>query len=247
MTTDLLPFDAIDRAVAAFTAHRDPLVLGGRGIGADATRPMSLSALRGWLLAPDTSFDARDRTIAELVRLARSDERWMTGLIWVLLPGLRSAVHRVTARVPDLAADAQAEALAAVIDAVRHDRLGADKHAARLVRIAAFRAAQLVGREVAVRANCDSFAAADGPARDDRGADALLHEAVAADILTADEAELIAATRIDGVSLRDYAAAHRMSYDVARKRRKYAESRLAASVTELLPSDSPVGGAENRL
>jgi DNA-directed RNA polymerase specialized sigma24 family protein len=62
------------------------------------------------------------------------------------------------------------------------------------------------------------------------GAEALLAGAVAAGVLAPAEAELILATRLDGVSLRALAAAGGVGYEQLRKRRQRAEARLRASL-----------------
>jgi hypothetical protein len=62
----------------------------------------------------------------------------------------------------------------------------------------------------------------------------VLADAVRAGVITRWEADLIGATRLETVSLRDWATEHAVSYESTRKTRQRAERRLVAFVTELI-------------
>jgi hypothetical protein len=73
------------------------------------------------------------------------------GLAGVLLPGIGRRVHPLCRAFPRLAVDLEAEALAALVQAVRAWRLGQDRVATRLVWAAARGAHRLLRRETTLQ------------------------------------------------------------------------------------------------
>jgi DNA-directed RNA polymerase specialized sigma24 family protein len=67
--------------------------------------------------------------------------------------------------------------------------------------------------------------------------------AVDAGVLSAEDAQLILATRVTGYSLREAARRHDLSYDAAKKRRQRAE---ACWIAWWLPDDPPASATSDR-
>ena len=220
MRTDTSPFATVEREFRRL-AQRADMAVDGDWVGCDQS--LTLPELRDRLLSPSVDYDARDLALREIAALARQDEHWMVALAGLLLPGLRRSVRLLTASCPDLAPDVESESLVALIEAVHAMPPDASRVAGRLVRAAGFRAVRFIGAELAFSANCDLGADITLGAEDDRG---LLATAVLEGVISENDAELIAETRLGRVSLAEYAAEHLITDDVAQKRRAKAESRL---------------------
>ena len=220
MSTETSPFASVEREFQHL-ARRPEMEVPGNWIG--CAEPLTLPAFRDRLLCTSVGYDARDVALCNVAARARDNEQWMVALIGVLLPGLRRAVHPMAASCPNLAADVESESLAALVEAVRNLPADATYVAARLVNSAAFRANRFVGAELALRAHCEPTADLTVGSDDGGG---LLAAAVLEGAISASDAQLIAETRLGGVSLAEYAAEHAISYDRAQKRRAAAESAL---------------------
>lgn len=219
------PFDTLEEAFRLLVVGPSPLSLNGAAIGHGLpARLIPLDELRGLLLHPSVPFAARDAALNLLVRRAqRRRDGAVVGVAGVLLPGLRRAAAPLVAACPGKAADLEAEMLAALVQAVAEARPGAERVAARLVWSAARRARALLGAEFAHRNHSASAAAPAEPPRPWGHPDLVLAEAVAAEVVSADDAELIGATRVGEVPLRQLATEWGVAYDALQKRRRRAE------------------------
>ena len=235
MPSDTTPFAAMEAGFRHLSESPHPLTVNGLWVGL-SDDSMLLTELRDVLLDRATAYELRDRALCEVAALARVGERWMVALTGLVLPGLRRAVREVVARCPDLREDAEAEALAGLVEAVRDLPADATRVAARLVNAGRFRAARLVGTELAVRAHCEPVEVVERPAAAARSLDDVLAAAVVAEVISPEEAELIGDTRLDGVTLTAFTAARGADYDPLLRRRLAAEARLALWVTENLRS-----------
>jgi hypothetical protein len=134
-TGDTRPFDVLDRALGLLVCEPAPLSLDGRVVGHGLpARMIPLDVVRSLLLHPSVGFDARDAALTWLVQRAQADGgAWLVGLAGVLLPGIGRRVYPLCRAFPRLAYDLEAEALAALMQAVQVWRLGQDRVATRLV------------------------------------------------------------------------------------------------------------------
>jgi hypothetical protein len=243
-TIQVRPFDILDRSFRLLVCEPAPLALDGRAVGHGLPpRPIPLDELRGLLLHPSVDFDARDAALSWLVGRAQADgEAWLVGLAGVLLPGVGRRIYPLCRAFPRLAPDLEAEALAGLVQAIRGWPCGRDRVASRLVWAAARAAHRLLRRELRVaEREAGVGLELEAPARPAVHGELVLDQAVAAGVVSRTDAELIAATRIQEVRLRELAGRWGVGYEALRKRRQRAEAALAGWLTER--GDVPVGPA----
>ena len=226
------PLSSLDVANAAFVdliAGPNPVTLDGNAIGGGLpARPLRLDELRSLLLSSSTPYDTRDAVLAELLRRSRDgDDRWLIGLVGIMLPGLRNVANRLTRNYPGDPDCIDAAVLAGFIEAALGARQPPGGLAVHLLW-AAYRG----GREIwlqemraSTNGGVDDAAAAVAPAVADH-IDLVLAGAVQANRITAEEAELIAATRIERIRLGDLARRLGVSHEALKRRRQRAEARL---------------------
>jgi len=187
------------------------------------------------LLHPSVSTAARNKVWAELVRRARSgDPAWTVGLTGVALPGLTRAVAGLAAAWRGDPADLEAEVLAGFLAALRAldlDDLDRVPLASRLCW-AAWRAGQKHACASAAwasrRRDLDSSGA--GPALPWGHPDFVLAAAVRRGVITAADAHLIGASRLEGIPLSQLAAETGSRHDSLCRRRAKAEKRLTLAL-----------------
>jgi hypothetical protein len=242
------PLEVLDRSFRLLACEPAPLALDGRVVGHGLpARPIPLDVLRGLLLHPSVGFDARDAALTWLVHRAQAEGgAWLVGLAGVLLPGIGRRVYPLCRAFPRLAHDLEAEALAALLQAVRAWRLGEDRVATRLVWAAARGAHRLLRRETTVGDREASVGLRlEPPPRPPAHGDLLLAQAVRAGVLSRVDAELVAATRVEEVPLRQLAGRWGVGYEALRKRRYRAEAALARWLAT--ERDVPTGPAAGGL
>jgi hypothetical protein len=241
------PLEVLDRSFRLLVCDPSPLSLDGRAVGHGLpARPIPLDMLRGLLLHPSVGFDARDAALTWLVQRAQTaGGAWLVGLAGVLLPGIGRRVYPLCRAFPRLAHDLEAEAVAALLQAVGAWRLGEDRVASRLVWAAARGAHRLLRRETTLQDREASVGLRlEPPPRPPAHGDLLLAQAVHAGVLSRADAELIAATRVEEVPLRDLAGRWETGYEALRKRRYRAEAALASwlAAERDVPSQTAAGG-----
>ena len=205
-----------------------PTVRFGANVPAAAQGSVSLRRLRALLLDEDLAGDARNRLLGAVVARAQGGEpAWVVAVAGLLLPGLSAAARPWARRFPDQLADIEAEMLAGLLAAMREVDPGASGLAGRLVW-AARRAAEPVVREaVAARGRATLRVAHSAPPPLPFGhPELVLAEAVSRGVISAENAELIAATRLDEMSLVEAADRWGISYGSANQRRYRAEAAL---------------------
>jgi hypothetical protein len=236
----------LDRSFQLLVCEPAPLALDGGAVGGGLpARPIPLDQLRSLLLHPSVGFDTRDAALTWLIERAQTDGgAWLVGLAGVLLPGIGRRVYPLCRAFPRLAHDLEAEALAGLLQAVRGWRCGEDRVATRLVWAAARAAHRLAGRERAVGEREVSVGLdLEPPARLVTHGELILGQAVAAGVLSQLDAELIAATRVEEVPLRQLAGRWGVGYEALRKRRQRAEAALVGWLTAQRDvPDGPAGG-----
>jgi hypothetical protein len=228
------PLAVLDRSFRLLVCQPAPPALDGHAVGHGLpARPIPLDALRSLLLHPSVDFDARDAALTWLVGRAQAEGgAWLVGLAGVLLPGIGRRVYPLCRAFPRLAHDLEAEALVGLLQAVRAWQLGQDRVATRLVWAAARGAHRLLRRERALGDRETSVGLGlEPPPRPPTHGDLLLAQAVRVGVLSREDAELIAATRLQEIPLRQLTGRWGAGYEALRKRRWRAEARLAGWLT----------------
>lgn len=229
MDRDPQVLDTLAAAFGSLVSGPAPLVVNGGEIHPDLpARPISLDELRELLLDKRTGNAVRNAALGELVRRAREERgAWVVGLAGVLLPGLRRVAGRLARDFPGDTRDIDAEVLAGFLEALNRLESGGQHLASRLLWPAYRHARRLrmVELEQTLR-RIPETATAQVPARPWGHPDFVLARAVKAGAITAAEAELIGATRLEDVDLVSLALAEECSIDVIRHRRHRAERRL---------------------
>ena len=172
--------------------------------------------------------DRKDELLGALVRTTHADPSAFAVVAACLLPGLR---YRIARYAPSL--DRQ-EALAVMVDALYEAVTGYDATedsrfvAGALLDLPTRRLRRAVADQRSwsthARHDTDTASTAGGV---EVSAAAMLASAVAADVVTDGDAQLILDTRIAGRSLRDAARRRGLHYETAKKRRQRAEARWA--------------------
>jgi hypothetical protein len=226
--------DVLDTSFRLLVTGPSPLAIDGAALGHGLpARLIPLDQLRALLLRRSTPYAARDAAVAELLRRARhSGGAWTVGLAGVLAPGLRRVAATLASTYPGDPADIDAEVLAGLLDGIaRIDPAGA-RLPARLLRHAFNRAKRLRRSERAfavrnVPVSPDSMA----PPRLVGHPDLVLARAVARQVITRYEAELIGMTRLEGIGIARLAAANGYRFGALYLRRERAEARLVGWLT----------------
>ncbi|MEV6986763.1 hypothetical protein AB0M95_36655 [Sphaerisporangium sp. NPDC051017] len=231
-----LPLDVAEHAFTLLMRGPAPLSIDGALLGHGlAARPIPLHELQAMLLHPSCSRTTRDHVWRHLISQARTHRgAWMVATVALAIPMLRRLIttladKTVAERIDreDLEADvltAYMEALCRVNLAWSHPLL----RLSRLTHIAVLRAhATDRPGPVADPDLSDRTDSGQQPLTYPTGhPDVLLAQAVAQGVITKLEAELIAATRLDGVSLSAYCRRRGLLYCTALKRRQRAETAL---------------------
>jgi DNA-directed RNA polymerase specialized sigma24 family protein len=224
------PFSVIDDAFRLLGCEPTPLAIDGATIGHRLpARPIPLPELRSRLLHPTCGYPTRDAVLNLLIRQAQTDRGpWTVGLAGMLLPGLRAAAAPLVRACPGKADDIEAEMLAGLIVAIGRVDPPRPRPASYLIWQARHAAERLVRAELAERGRPGHQAVSAEPPQPFGHPDLVLARAVAAGVLSGDDAELIGATRLGELSLADAAEACGCSYTAARLRRRRAETALVA-------------------
>ncbi|MFC0112582.1 hypothetical protein [Kibdelosporangium aridum] len=202
-----------------------PLSLDGRTFPGLPQRWLSLDEVRDFLLARKCPQSTSDAVWAYLVSQARSGAaQWIVGAVGVALPALISVAARFARRCPTDPTDIHAEVLRGFLDALPTVDVDRPRIMLRL-RWAAYRA----GDAVLARTVAATKPPVVALARPRSGhPDLLLAQAVAEGVLTETTADLIGSTRLEPISVQEWAARRGVSQWAAYKARRRAEIRLAA-------------------
>ncbi|WP_285900815.1 hypothetical protein [Frankia sp. R82] len=233
-----LPLATLRDCFGLLVAGPAPLALDGSTVAGLPARPVALDELRDLLLAASCLPALRDAAWAVVIRRSRRyGGAWTVGAAGMALPALYAVCARLGAHSDLDAADVQAEVLTGFLEAVATVRLDLPRIAVRL-RWAAYRAglALTVQQREAPRPDPDLFqtvaaaeAARSGPGL--TGPEEVLAGAVVAGVLSDTEADLIAATRLDDLTVSAWAARHATAPRRAARLRNRAEQRLADHLT----------------
>lgn len=228
--------DLLDIAESTFQLLcRDggPLRIDGDVIGYGLpSRPITLAELRLVLCHPAIGHPVRDAAWRPLIRLARAHgDAWIIGCVGLALPVLRRMAGRLS-RGPGDAADVTADVVVGFTHALRSvnlDRPRLTLQLYRATRMACARSGAPGGPAPVAPQTFDRFdtVVSGAPAGHP---DLLLARAVAQGIISRTDAQVIGVTRLESVPLRAVAEDLAVPYDVLRRRRAAAESRLRAAI-----------------
>jgi hypothetical protein len=225
--------DVVRDAFAMLVAGPHPLSIDGRSFPGLPDRLLPLDEVRDRLLARSCPQVTRDEVWADLVHRCREgDSGWTVGAVGVGLPALTAIAAKLTSRFAADPSDIHAEILAGFLAALATADLDRPRIMLRL-RWAAYRAghAALVAALAAPVPVAPSMLP-DEPPVPTGNPDLVLVDAVKAGVLTAVEAEVIGATRLDKVPLDAWADARGLGRWATYKMRSRAEKRLAEHLRE---------------
>lgn len=234
-TTRQWPNSALAAAGKAFETLVTPpatLVVDGALMGHGLpARAIPLGELRDLLLARTCPPAARDTAWQLLIGYARSwGPAWVVGTVGMALPGLTRMAGRLCAGYPHLAEDIEAELLAGFLDGLRHADLSGPAPYVRLCWMGWRRALTVRGGDIPAELPELPDPASHTPARPYGHPDLILSRAVRTGWITAEQAELISATRLDRELIDQIAATRGVEASVLRMRRRRGELALVEAM-----------------
>jgi DNA-directed RNA polymerase specialized sigma24 family protein len=232
------PLAAAEAAFAALTRDPDPLTLDldmfDPALGLPRG-PLSLSAVRDWLLRHPDAYPARDAVWRELIRRARSQgPQWMIAAVGAAMPALRRYAGQLCARYLGDAEDIDAEVLTGFLTALR-DRVDLAKPAPYAgLCMAAWRAGwqlRLQQAQTQPVADIEHLPAESRTPRMPYGhPDLLVRRAVMLGILDPVDEQPYIDVRLDRRPAEVVAAVVGISVDALRMRLRRVDARLAESL-----------------
>ena len=244
------PPAAAERAFGLLVEPPAPLALDGRVVGHGLpARHIPLDELRRLLLRGPVSYAAKDACWHQLVDHARSwGPAWVVAAVGMALPALTRMAGRLSAGHGRLAEDIEAEMLAAFLAGLRGADLAGPAPYVRLCWMGwrAGLAVRHAEEPVEVAETADPGGRT--PARPYGHPDLILGRAVALGVITAEQRELIEATRLDRVLIEDIAARRGMAAPVLRMRRVRGEHKLIRALErgDLDPDSAAVLARQRR-
>lgn len=232
--------DVAETTFALLTRGPAPLSVDGAAFECGLpARPIPLDELRAILLHPATGHDVRDVVWKELIgRARREGSSWVVGCVGIALPGLKAVMRDRLRRLDNQpgagTGGVAGEYLTAFYDALLTIDLERPKIAVRLLA----QSAKVVERKYQARVRVlpvdPSTLARVAPCSSPSNGtvDELLEAAVRQDVISRGDAEIIAATRLDGVAPAELAERLGTSYSALMKRRRRAEMRLVEAMRD---------------
>lgn len=242
---DSLPLDAARAAFEWLVTGPRPVSVDGRLFPGLPARRVPLGELRDLLLDRRCTQALRHAVWAHLVLLSRTDGgTWTVGCVGVALPALTRIARKLSAKFVGDPSDIHAAVLTGFLTELGHIDLRQPRIMLRL-RWAAYRAGHTAVREAldAPVPSGSGFRSAT-PQMPWGHPDFVLARAVAAGAITAREAELIGATRLEGLPLATAGEERGLPYQTVKKIRLRAEYRLLAYLRDDDPTASPPGRTE---
>jgi hypothetical protein len=237
-----MPLDTARTAFDWLVTGPAPVSIDGRLFPGLPPRRVPLHEVRDRLLHRRCPQATRDAVWAHLVLRSRTEgATWTVGCVGVALPALTRTAARLSARFAGDVTDIHAAVLTGFLAELAHLDLRKPRIMLRL-RWAAYRAGHTVVRDAftAPRPSGIGLGSA-APTPPSGHPDFVLARAVAEGVLDATEAELIGATRLEGLPLATAAAARGVSYPTLHQTRRRAEHRLAAYLRDDTASEPGCG------
>ncbi|MFC6022711.1 hypothetical protein ACFP2T_41970 [Plantactinospora solaniradicis] len=230
------PSSPLAAAARAFTLLVQPpthVGFDGRGFEGLPDDILPLERLRTLLLSPQTGVEVRDAVWRELVIRARRDgPAWVVAAVGIAMPGLRHVAGALAAGWRGDTSDLDAELLVGFVARLKTIDLEPARICGRLID-AGLRAARKA-RDADSDAHLIHTDTPDpiAPIYPWDHPDLVLARAVAVGVLDADEANLIAATRLDNATLAQAAAGLGITPSLASSWRLKAERRLRDAIRD---------------
>ncbi|MET9225566.1 hypothetical protein [Lentzea sp. NPDC003310] len=217
-----------------------PVSLNGRLFTGLPGRDIPLDEVRDRLLARRCSQATRDAVWAHLVLRSRTEgATWTVAAVGVALPALTSVAVTLSDRFAGDPADVHAEVLRGFLAALSTIDLRPPRIILRL-RWSAYRSGHKALSEALSSPTPVAPGFRSAPPHAPWGhPDLVLARAVADGVLTQIEAALIGATRLENVSVADWAAQHEVGEWAVYKTRKRAELRLVDYLREAVVEADP--------
>jgi DNA-directed RNA polymerase specialized sigma24 family protein len=225
------PLADIELAFRYATRAPALLALDGAAVGTDLPpRQIPLDELRRLLLHGSTSYATKDRALGLVASRAQAgDDLWTVGFGGLLMPGLKRVARRLRQAPRVDRAEVGPEVVVALMEAIARIDPAAERIAARVCWDVYRRAARALGvRRPTAREAAWPTETLTGSALASTNPEEVIARAVRAGVITVDDAELIALTRIEGRRVTDVALSLALPPDRLQKRRVRAEARLAA-------------------
>jgi hypothetical protein len=225
-----------ETAYKLLTSGPTPLAFDGHGYPGLPDRELALPELRPRLLARSCPRSTRDAVWAELVRRSRTQgAAWTVACVGLALPALMRMAGELCSTLADGKAEVHAEILRGFLTGLATVDLDRPSVVSRL-RWHAYRAGHAAVRDVldAPTPIGSGFDSTPPPPLAGHP-DFVLARAVADGAISQPESEVIGTTRLEDVSLREWAAEHGVSYVAARQVRSRAERRLLTWLADQEP------------
>lgn len=244
----LMPLDSARTAFEWLVTGPHPVSVQGRLFRGLPDRRVPLNEVRDRLLRRRCGQATRDAVWAHLVLRSRTEKAtWTLGCVGVALPALTTIAATLSARFANDPSDIHAAVLTGFLTELQRIDLRKPRIMLRL-RWAAYRAGHTAVRE-ALDAPIPSGngVGSDEPTPPWGHPDFVLARAIAEKVITADEAELIGSTRLEGHPLATAAHQRGVSYKAAEQARRRAEHRLASYLSDDAPREATTGGGDRDL
>lgn len=248
VTREWMPLDAARTAFEWLVTGPEPVLVEGRLFPGFPARRVPLNEVRDRLLWRRCPQVTRDAVWAHLVVRSRTEGAiWTVGCVGVALPALTTIAARLSARFAGDPSDIHAAVLTGFLTELAHIDVGKPRIMVRL-RWAAYRAGHRAVRDaldapvpVGTRVRLAQ------PTPPGGHPDFVLARALAEHVITADEAELIGSTRLEGYPLAIAAAERGLSYKAAQQVRRRAEHRLVVYLTDDAAREGSAGCGDRDL
>ncbi len=224
----------VERTFAQVTAEPVSLYLDCGQLGVDLREgPIPLYQLRDLLLRPETPLAARDAVWRELIDRARpKGSTWRVMAVAMAMPGLRHSVRVLSLDFHGDRFDLESEIVRGFLEALAKVDVADSALCARLVRAAQKAGTKLVYAEAAFEGARWSAFRSRAPLPPWGHPDFLLLDAVAAGVISLEEAKLIATTRLEHVPVDQVAAWFGERTNTVVVRRHRAEHRVRDAIVE---------------
>ncbi|MFI7455215.1 hypothetical protein ACIBQX_47630 [Nonomuraea sp. NPDC049714] len=230
-----LPLDVAEHAFDLLMRGPQPLSVNGTELGHGLpARPIPLHELRAILLHPSCSRTTRDHVWRHLIDQARTHRgSWMVAAVALALPMLRRLTRALADKTGDQRADREdleAEVLAAYMHALCRVKLTWSHPVLRLSRLTQLAVIRAYASERPLLLTDPEHPGEREVSHPTGHPDLLLAQAVHQQLITAEEAELIGLTRLEGISLSSYCRRRGLLYCTTLKRRQRAETALYQAI-----------------
>lgn len=228
----MTPLVIIENAYEELASGPDKMTLDGKEWPGFQEGPFQLSELASALMGPDSIEEYVDGIWAHLIQQTRwEDKQWTIICAGLAMPGLRTATKRALFLAADRALQPDIESAALVGFTAALRVMDTDQpHLCRKLCNQAYISARRVANDhvrYQTSQTSDTYESTM-PTPQARHIDLLLAESVRAGAITVEEAEVIAATRFEKMTLSDVASSAGVHPSVMSRHRQRAESRLVA-------------------